>query len=55
MAHDQARVRDFAGSYTEAWSSHDPARVAAHYVPGGTIAIVSCYSARPSRTLLLTA
>jgi nuclear transport factor 2 (NTF2) superfamily protein len=39
MAHDQARVRDFARSYTEAWLSHDPARVAEHYTPGGTIAI----------------
>ena len=39
MAHDEARVRDLARSYTEAWCSHDPARVAAHYVPGGTIAI----------------
>jgi nuclear transport factor 2 (NTF2) superfamily protein len=39
MAHDQARVRDFARSYTEAWLSHDPARVAEHYRPGGTIAI----------------
>jgi len=39
MALDQARVRDFARSYTNAWCSHDPARVAAHYVPGGTIAI----------------
>jgi len=37
--HDHDRVRDFARSYTEAWCSHDPARVAAHYVPGGTIAI----------------
>lgn len=36
---DHERVRDFARSYTEAWCSHDPARVAAHYVPGGTIAI----------------
>ena len=26
-------------SYTEAWCSRDPARVAAHYVPGGSIAI----------------
>ena len=32
-------LRDFARRYTEAWCSHDPARVAAHYVPGGTIAI----------------
>ena len=39
MELDQARVRDFARSYTNAWCSHDPARVAAHYVPGGTIAI----------------
>ncbi len=39
MTHDQARVRDFARSYEEAWRSHDPARVAEHYVPGGTIAI----------------
>jgi nuclear transport factor 2 (NTF2) superfamily protein len=39
MALDQARVNDFARSYTNAWCSHDPARVAAHYVPGGTIAI----------------
>jgi hypothetical protein len=39
MTHDQARIRDFARSYTEAWCSHDPARVAAHYVPGGTIAV----------------
>jgi len=39
MALDEARVRDLARSYTEAWCSHDPARVASHYVPGGTIAI----------------
>ena len=39
MAVDQARVRDFARSYADAWCSHDPARVAAHYAPGGTIAI----------------
>ena len=39
MGHDEARVQDFARSYTEAWCSHDPARVAAHYVPGGMIAI----------------
>jgi hypothetical protein len=39
MAHDEARIREFARSYTDAWCSHDPARVAAHYVPGGTIAI----------------
>jgi nuclear transport factor 2 (NTF2) superfamily protein len=39
MADDPGRVRDFARSYTEAWCSHDPARVADHYTPGGTIAI----------------
>ena len=39
MAPDQDRLRDFARSYTEAWCSHDPARVAGHFTPGGTIAI----------------
>lgn len=39
MAHDPNRVRDLARSYTEAWCSHDPERVAEHFVPGGTIAI----------------
>jgi nuclear transport factor 2 (NTF2) superfamily protein len=33
------RIEELARSYTEAWCSRDPARVAAHYVPGGTIAI----------------
>jgi nuclear transport factor 2 (NTF2) superfamily protein len=39
MGVDQVRVRELARSYTDAWCSHDPARVASHYVPGGTIAI----------------
>jgi SnoaL-like domain len=39
MTLDQDRLRDFARSYTEAWCEHDPERVAAHYVRGGTIAI----------------
>ena len=39
MTHDQARVRDFAQSYAEAWCTHDPARVADHYAQSGTIAI----------------
>ena len=39
MEHDRDRIRDLARSYTEAWCSHDPARVAAHFTPGGTIAI----------------
>jgi len=34
-----ADVHELARSYTEAWCSRDPARVAAHYVPGGTIVI----------------
>jgi hypothetical protein len=32
VAHDQARIRDFARSYTAAWCSRDPARVAEHYI-----------------------
>ena len=39
MEHDRDRIRDFARSYTEAWCSHDPERVAGHFTPGGTIAI----------------
>jgi SnoaL-like protein len=39
MAPDRAQVERLARAYTEAWYSRDPARVAAHYVPGGTIAI----------------
>jgi len=30
---------ELANAYTEAWSSGDPARVAALYTPGGTIAV----------------
>jgi nuclear transport factor 2 (NTF2) superfamily protein len=32
-------VHELARSYTEAWCSRDPARIAAHYIPGGTIEI----------------
>ena len=39
MAPDERQIGELARSYTEAWCSHDPARVAAHYAPGGTIAI----------------
>jgi nuclear transport factor 2 (NTF2) superfamily protein len=39
MAHDAQEIAELAHSYTEAWCSRDPARVAAHYAPGGTIAI----------------
>jgi hypothetical protein len=43
MRHDEGHVRDLARSYTDAWCTHDPARVAAHYVPGGTIADIVEY------------
>jgi len=36
---DLNEMREFARSYTEAWCSHDPGRVAAHFAPGGTIAV----------------
>ena len=36
---DREQIEELARRYTEAWCSHDPARVAAHYRPGGTIAI----------------
>jgi hypothetical protein len=39
MAHDPKEIEQLAGAYTEPWCSRDPARVAGHYVPGGTIAI----------------
>ena len=39
MAHDPTQIEQLARTYTEAWCSHDPGRVAGHYVPGGTIAI----------------
>jgi nuclear transport factor 2 (NTF2) superfamily protein len=39
MAHDRDQIRQLARSYTEAWCSRDPAQVAGHYVPGGTIAV----------------
>lgn len=39
MAHDRGQIEELARSYTEAWCSRDPARVAAHYVPGGAIAV----------------
>ena len=37
--HDRSRIHDLARRYTAAWCSHDPAKVASQYVPGGTIAI----------------
>ena len=39
MARDRKQIEQLARTYTEAWCSRDPARVAAHYVPGGTIAV----------------
>ena len=39
MIHDRSQIEKLARDYTEAWCSRDPARVAAHYVPGGRIAI----------------
>jgi len=39
MTLDHVAVHDLARSYADAWCSHDPAKVAEHYVPGGTIAI----------------
>ena len=39
MALDPKQIEQLARTYTEAWCSRDPERVAAHYVPGGTIAI----------------
>ena len=39
MAADPEQIEQLARGYTEAWCSREPARVAAYYVPGGTIAI----------------
>ena len=39
MIHDRQHIERLARDYTEAWCSRDPARVAAHYGAGGTIAI----------------
>jgi hypothetical protein len=39
MAHDPTQIEQLARTYTEAWCSRDPARVAGHYGPGGMIAI----------------
>jgi nuclear transport factor 2 (NTF2) superfamily protein len=39
MTLDPDRLRDFARRYTDAWCSQDPARVAGHYAPGGSLTI----------------
>lgn len=39
MTPDPDQLRDFAERYTEAWCSKDPASVAAHYAPEGSLTI----------------
>jgi len=39
MTRDAAQLRAFAVRYTEAWCSMDPARVAGHFAPGGSLTI----------------
>jgi uncharacterized protein (TIGR02246 family) len=39
VASDTDRLRDFARRYTEAWCTQDPAQVAAHYAPDGSLTI----------------
>ena len=39
MTLDPDQLRDFARRYTDAWCSQDPEKVAAHYTPGGSLAI----------------
>ena len=39
MTRDAEQLRAFARRYTEAWCSLDPARVAAHYAPRGSLTI----------------
>jgi nuclear transport factor 2 (NTF2) superfamily protein len=39
MTHDLQQIEQLARTYTDAWCSRDPARVAENYVPGGMIAV----------------
>jgi uncharacterized protein (TIGR02246 family) len=39
VSSDRERLREFAEHYTDAWCSQDPARVAAHYAPDGSLTI----------------
>ena len=39
VAQDADQLREFAERYTDAWSSGDPERVAAHYAPNGSLTI----------------
>ena len=41
MTLDRDQLRDFARRYTDAWCSRDPATVAEHYAPGGSLTINS--------------
>ena len=41
MTLDRDQLRDFARRYTDAWCSRDPATVADHYAPGGSLTINS--------------
>ena len=39
MTTEPDELRDFARRYTEAWCSQDPASVAGHYAPEGSLTI----------------
>src|SRR3989442_4928029 len=39
MTLDPDQLRDFARRYTDAWCSQDPAKVAEHYAPEGSLTI----------------
>jgi hypothetical protein len=39
MTPDPDQLRDFARRYTAAWCSQDPASVAEHYAPDGSLTI----------------
>jgi len=39
VPHDREQLLAFADSYTEAWNSGEPTRVAEHFAPGAVIAI----------------
>jgi predicted ester cyclase len=39
LTRDAAQLHAFATHYTEAWCSMDPARVAGHFAPGGSLSI----------------
>lgn len=39
MTPDREELRDFARRYTDAWCSQDPAKVAEHYAPEGSLTI----------------